>query len=218
MGRAADGSPDLAWLDQYVRRLIERSAPIQFTVANSAGEREAIWRLRGQTVIDHGWKRADELQDGLEYDDHDAYASLVGAWHGDILAGAARVTYPVPGRLLPTEEALGRHVEPVGRIVNFDRFVVAPGYSQHGHHVLNGLYSQCWLDARSHGFDLMAGVSSPAVIRLCAQIVLRFTPLGPPRHYWGEERVPWMFDPRKCIDARFLRLAASTPAARASET
>lgn len=184
----------LARVDALAMRLVARAAPVRFRAAETSAEREAIYRLRAETVLRRGWAPRDALPDGRERDGFDDRAELIGGWDGDRLAATARLVYPVPGAPLPTEAAFDVAVEPAGEVVNLDRMAVAPDYTDAHHRVMGGLAFACWLAIRRHGYHRFVGVITPGMERLYRRAGWRVTPIGPPRRYWGEDRTPCLFD------------------------
>ena len=176
-------------------RLIDRSAPVRWGIADSPAAREAVWRLRAEAVLERGWATPDELPDGMERDDEDDRAVYIVGWDGEKLAATGRLIFPIPGVPLPTEKHFDVAAEPRGLVVNLDRMVVARSHSARDHRLLKALLGQCWLETRAQGFHLLLGVLTPAMIRLYQRIGWQVTVLGPPRLFWGEERLPVRFDP-----------------------
>jgi hypothetical protein len=68
-------------LDGLVTRLLAMS-PFGYRVAVDEAERATAYRLRGQTVVDRGWCRPNELPDGQERDGYDERAVQVVGWDG----------------------------------------------------------------------------------------------------------------------------------------
>ena len=73
--------------------------------------------------------------------------------------------------------------------------MVARPYGSFEHRVLAALVARGWLEVRAHGFSrVCAAFASIATLRIYARMGLRSTVLGPPRHYWGTDRYPILFD------------------------
>jgi N-acyl-L-homoserine lactone synthetase len=177
-------------VDLLCERFLEHAAPLTFRTAERS-ERDAIFRLRYECVIEKGWARPEDYPDGLERDAYDDDAVHVTAWEGDGLAGTVRLVFPAPGRRFPIEEEFGLRLERPEEVVDGGRLVVAPGYrGDSGHQVLTGLFAQAWVEARKRGLDVFAAVAPPGVIKLYRQVGFDITVLGSPRPYWGEERAP----------------------------
>jgi N-acyl-L-homoserine lactone synthetase len=185
----------LAGIDTAARTIVERAAPIRFAVAASTAEREAIWRLRADTVIHRGWAPPESFPDGMERDHYDDRAVHIAGWDGDVLAATARIVLPSPDRRSPIETHFGVTVEPRGQVANLDRMIVAPAYSDAHHRILMGLAFACWLELRRCGYHMFAGAITPGIVRLYRRAGWRATPLGQPQMYWAEERTPCQFDP-----------------------
>ncbi|MDP9342363.1 MAG: GNAT family N-acetyltransferase [Actinomycetota bacterium] len=183
----------LSALDSLARLWIERAAPIAIGLAESREEREAVYRLRYEVVVEQGWARPEEFPDGTERDGFDDGAVHVVARAGHELAGSSRVVFPVPGRRLPTEEAFDMLVEPMGGVVNFDRTLVMSPHRTPDHRVLAGVIARSWLEARARGFSMCCGILSPEMIERYRQLGIELTILGPARPHWGEDRFPIRF-------------------------
>jgi hypothetical protein len=182
-------------LDHLARLAIARVAPVRYGVAGSDSAREAVYRLRHRAVVERGWATPDDLCGGLERDEDDERAVLIGGWDGDELVAAARLIFPAPARRLPVEAVYDLVVEPRGQVVHVDRVTVARERSDSGSRVLLGLIGRCWLEMREHGFHVCAGIDSAGTIRLYRRLGFAVTVLGPARRYWDEERYPVRFDP-----------------------
>jgi N-acyl-L-homoserine lactone synthetase len=192
---AADPQTVLDRLDGLAGDLIARVAPRRFGLVQAAAEREAIYRLRYQVVVERGWAAPDDLLDGRELDDYDEGAEYVAGWDGPTLVAAARLVFPIAGRRLPTEAAFDLRIEPFGAVVNVDRLIVARSSSDGGHRMLRALVARCWLEIRRRGFHVWAGIDSSSMLRLYRRLGFAVTVLGPPRPYWGQDRYPVCFDP-----------------------
>jgi N-acyl-L-homoserine lactone synthetase len=185
-----------AWAigDTIAAQFLTWAAPIRFSVARSAAEREAAFRLRYEVVIEHGWASPEALPDRVEQDVYDAQGIHLLGWDEDKLVATTRLVFPVSGQLLPTEVEFGLHVEPQGRVVDGGRVIVARGYSDRQHRVFAGLLGYTWFEIKTRGFYYLCGAAVPAMVRLCRSIGYRITLLGPARQYWGESRYPIRFD------------------------
>lgn len=181
-------------LDAIAAQLLSAVAPVRFAVAASDAEREAIFRLRYEAIVRRGWADPAAFPNGMERDEYDDRAVLLGGWEGDRLVAAGRIVFPAPERRLPTEAAFDLTVEPVGAAANVDRMVVAADRSSAEHRLLLGLLGALWLETRKHGIHVWIGVHSRAMIRLYHRLEFEPEILGPPRRYWGEERYPVRFD------------------------
>lgn len=184
-----------AQVDALARQVAAWVAPIRFAPAQNDAERESVYRLRYRAVIDHGWLAPDALPEGLECDGYDARAIHIAAWDSATLAATSRVVLPTPGLRLPTEAAFDLRIEPLGKVADAGRFVVARAYSSMEHRLLAALVARTWLEIRAHGYsDVCAAFASPAMIRLYQRMNFGVTRLAPPRLCWGQERSPVRFD------------------------
>jgi N-acyl-L-homoserine lactone synthetase len=189
-----EADPIPAWLataDELAGSLLHRALPVRFDLARAPDELEAVFRLRGRISVERGWRRPEELPDGLEMDEYDdEHAAQIAGWDGPRLAATARVVYPVAGRLLPTEAAFGILAEPAGRVVDAGRLIVAPEQRDDRHRVLGGLAASIWTAMVARGYRWAAVALSQPMVDLCRTLGFDVTLLGPPRLYWGDERFP----------------------------
>lgn len=184
-----------AKVDAVASQFLRRIVPLKFDLAQTDAEREAVYRLRYDAVIERGWGKPDDFPGRLEHDKHDVAAIHIAGWDGDKLIATARLVFPSLDYRLPTEEAFDLEIEPRGQVVDLGRFVVARSHSDMEHRVLAALLARCWLEMRARGFvHAFAAFASPAMIRVYRFMGFEVTPLGPARQYWGEERLPIRFN------------------------
>src|SRR3954471_14503904 len=81
--------------DALARSFLARDKP-RVDVATDIATRDAVFRLRGDTAIEHGWLSQNQLRDGRERDELDEDAVQLAAWIDGALAGTARLILPVP--------------------------------------------------------------------------------------------------------------------------
>lgn len=185
----------LARVDSLMAKTVEWVAPISFRIARSEEDRQAVYRMRYQAVIERGWLKPEDLPGGFEADEYDIGAVHVMAWDGEVLAASSRLVLPEPGRKLPTEEAFDLAVEPRGQVVDAGRFVVAKAYSTIQHRMLSALVARTWLQARALGYShACAAFTSAAMIRVYRHMGIKITVLGPAKRYWGTDRYPVSFE------------------------
>lgn len=193
-----EGDPQPRWLDtadNLASALIEGARPIRFDLARTPGEIEAAFRLRYRISAENGWLDPSDAPEGLECDEYDEHAVHVVGWDGSILAATARIVLPAIGRRLPTEAAYGIVVEPVGRVVDAGRAIVAPEYRDGEHRVLGGLSAAVWTAMTSHGYQWAAVAASRRTLDLFESLGFDVTVLGPAHAHLGEERYPARFSP-----------------------
>ena len=186
IGHDRRGGLGLEALDVLAARAIARASPLRIGVAASDDERRAVYRLRWECVVESGWAAAADLPDGLEYDDYDDVAVHVVAWAKDALVGTCRLSFPQPGKPLPTEAAFGIEIEPRGEVVNCDRLLVAREHR--GLAATRAVLAHAWLVTRARGFFVGAGTATPAAAQIFRSLGLRVAVLAGPRVLWGEER------------------------------
>jgi N-acyl-L-homoserine lactone synthetase len=184
----------LVVVDNLSRGFLESVDAIRFDIAHDDSQREAVYRLRYQVVIERGWAEPGDLPDGIERDPYDEKAIHIVGWAGDALATTARLVLPEPDRILPTEAAFNIHIEPRGKVADMGRQIVARDYSSIKHKVFAALLAKTWLEMRTLGYSLVCGDFSPAMIRLYRLMGFDVKQLGPSRPFWGEERAPVMVD------------------------
>ena len=69
-----------AELDRLATTLRHRAAPVRFALAETVSEREAIFRLRHDVVLERRWTEPKAMPDGLERDADDDHACFVAGW------------------------------------------------------------------------------------------------------------------------------------------
>jgi N-acyl-L-homoserine lactone synthetase len=184
----------LALADSLASRIADGAAPIQFRVAQSSVDREAVYRLRYQVVIERGWAQPEDFPDGLERDAYDEKAIHIAGWDEKVLAATCRLVLPGGQSRLPTEQAFDIKVEPAGEVADMGRQIVGRDYSNVRHLVFAALLAKTWLEMRKRGFALVCGDFNPTVTRLYRMIGFDVQQIGPRRKYWGEERFPILVD------------------------
>ncbi len=184
----------LARFDAVADRAVRWAAPVQFRLAQSAPEREAVYRMRYRVVIEKGWGAAADFPNGLERDAYDERAVQIVGWDNDKIVASGRLVFPVLGQVLPTEETFGLEIEPRGQVVDLGRTIVLNQYSNISHRVLAGLLAQSWIETRRRGHFNVCATFSEGMTRLCRRIGVHFTSLSPPRRYWREDRIAVRLD------------------------
>lgn len=185
----------LARVDSLARQAISWVAPLRLGLAQSEAERDAVYCMRYEAVVDRGWLQAADLPDGREHDVYDDRAVQLVAWDDATLAGSARLVFPQPGLVLPTEKAFDLQIEPRGLVVDAGRFVVGRAYADREQRLFAALLAHGWLEVRARGFShVCAAFASPAMLRMYKRIGFQITTLGPARFYWGRERYPILFN------------------------
>ena len=184
-GHAMDRLP----LDALVTRMLSRSQ-FDYRVAADENERAVAYRLRGNAVIDRGWRVADDLPGGMERDEYDDHAIHVIGWDRGVAMSTGRVVLPPR---LPTEKACGFVVEPRGRVVDVGRMCVAGSHQSLEHGALMGLMCRLYLAMRESGFEVACGMMSIPARALMGLFGLQLEILGPERTYWNESRAPVRF-------------------------
>ncbi len=181
-------------LDSLAASLVEKAAPIRFSIAQTPAEREAAYRLRCQALIDRGAVDPEVFPDGLERDEHDDRAIQALGWSDGRAVATGRLVLPAPGMLLPTEQAFGLTIEPRGQVVDIGRFTVLRELAQKENRFFIGLLGFCWLEAHRRGYIRVCGTASPGMLRHYRRIGFIVTELAPPHTYYGEERFPCWYD------------------------
>ena len=189
-----DSSAVLHAVDEMMSEAVAGAAPIRFDIARTDAERDAVFRLRYRVATERGWANPAEFPTGLERDPFDREAVHIVGWDKEALVATSRLVCPKKDRPLPTEAAFDLAVEPLGRVVNIDRLIVAPGYSDRRHRAMVALLGATWTQTRAHGFHAWVGISTPAMVRLFRLLGFATLPLAPPQRYWNEVRVPILCD------------------------
>ena len=179
---------------------VARASPVRFGVATSAGDVEAVYRLRYEVVVERGWAPAYAFPDGVERDADDAAAVQVAGWHDDRVVATGRLVPPVVGRPLPTEAAFGMTLSGRDRLVDVGRVCVASAYRDAAQRVFRGVLGQIWCEMTRLGYQEAATVLNGAVARMYERSGLCVTVLGPPRVYWGEQRSAARIAPAAALD------------------
>lgn len=181
--------------DRAAAGAIKRAPSVHFDLARSARDREAVFRLRYQVVVERGWAPAGAMPNGLERDVDDDRAVLVAGWDGGRLVAAGRILYPAPGCRLPVERVFDLTIEPGDQVAHIDRLCVARAPGESSHRIFAALIGRCWLELRAHGAHACGAIASAAMVRIFRRVGFTVTSLGPPRSYWNEQRYPVLFDP-----------------------
>ena len=189
-GDSGERGRALALIDSAVETHLSRARTIQFGVARSQAERDAIYHLRYEVVIAQGWAQPQDFPGEREFDSFDADATHILGRAGSTLAATARIVFPNPGRPLPTEEAFDMKIEPHGRVVGWDRNTVAPDFRGPKYHAFWGLLTICWQETRRQGYAEVSGILSLQMLQLYQSMGVEFDVIGPGRNYWNEERFP----------------------------
>ena len=173
--------------------IVTAAAPAHFALATTPSEREAIFRLRAQVVIERHWRPASDFPDGMERVPDDDRALHLAGWIGPDLVAAARMIEPTPGQLLPNEAEFDLVVEPRGRVVHLDRLIVVRRQTDPSHRLHLALLAAAARETLARGYDVWTGIESRPMIRLLRLMGFPMQVLGPDRPYWGEDRHPVRF-------------------------
>jgi acyl carrier protein len=187
-------------VDRLAAEAVADATPLRIAIAASPADRNAVYRLRYQHVIQAAWATPDELTDEREQDDFDARAVHVVAWSGDQAVGTCRLVFPDPSGRLPVEVVFDLMVEPLRSAPTLDRLLVEPGHR--GGAVTSALLGRAWQELRRRGFASASAIATESVMRLLRGIGLELTVLGGPRLYWGEERYAVLCAPSVGLVAR----------------
>lgn len=178
-------------LDLLADRLLDDLRPLSFEEVSTPEDADTVLRMRYECVVEEGWAQPQDFPDGRERDAYDDVAtSIVCREAGEIVA-STRLVPPVSGRRLLVEEEFGITVEPPGQALEAGRVLIPrrhrPGRS---HRIMTGLFARTWLTARALGFDRVVGQATRQMCALYRGLGLTLAELGPPRPYFGEERLP----------------------------
>ena len=182
-------------------------AGLSLRVTSRPDELREVLRLRRQQVERAGWEPGDGSTDTEERDRHDATAVHLSAWDAHLLAGTARIILPSRSALLPTEDAFGLRIEPLGEVVECGRWVVDDRYRDRAHRVSMGLSGLACLEVVSRGYTVWAGMTTMRVIGLWRGLGFEMETLSPPRVVLGVERVVVRCDLSASLPGLFRVLA-----------
>lgn len=178
-------------LDLIADETLERLVPLEFAAARDPAEIDAVLRMRTECVIEEGWGVPADFPDGRERDEYDQGATFVTCRDGATLVGSARLVPPVPGRRPLIDKEFDVRLAAPERVLEAGRLVVPRRHRRgRSHRILVGLFARSWLLARELGFDRIVGQANAPSIGLYRALGLSVVMLGPPRTYFGEERMP----------------------------
>ena len=187
-------------VDRLAAEAVAAAAPVRIAIAASPAERDAVYRLRYQHVIQADWAMPEELPNEREQDGFDARAVHIVASSGDQAVGTCRLVFPDPGERLPVEVVFELVAEPLRSAPTLDRLLVEAGHR--GGAVTSALLARAWQELRRRGFESASAIATEPVMRLLRGIGLELTVLGGPRMYWGEERYAVLCAPSLGLIAR----------------
>jgi N-acyl-L-homoserine lactone synthetase len=180
-----------ATVDLHAVQALANLAPLVFEVAQSPADRDAVLRMRYETVVEEGWATPEDHPDGRERDEYDDEAVFIVCRDAGEIVGSMRLVPPSPSRPLPTEREFGIRARPAGQVPEVGRIIVTPAARPgRSHLVLGGLCARGWLEARAHGYDRAISTAASEVIDLYRSVGMRITVLGPAQLHWGAQRVP----------------------------
>ncbi len=185
----------LDFLNHTAAQLIALNAPLRFARAETPPEREAVYRLRYEVVVEKGWKTPDAMPDGLERDDYDDSAVQLAVWDGAVLAATTRLVFPAAERPLPTEAVFELTIEPAGRVVDVGRTIIARSYRDARQHLLlQGVIAQSWQEVTRQGYSDICAILTQDMVERYHAVGFEVEQVGAPRLYWGAPRFPVRFD------------------------
>jgi len=187
-------------VDRLAADAVAAAAPVRIAIAASGAERDAVYRLRYQHVIQADWATPEELPDERELDGFDARAVHIVAWSGNQAVGTCRLVFPDPSEGLPVDAVFDLVVEPLRSVPTLDRLLVQPGHR--GGALTSALLGCAWQELRRRGFESASAIATEPVMRLLRALGFQLTVLGGPRLYWGEERYAVLCAPSVGLVAR----------------
>lgn len=170
--------------------LLDWLAPLRFEEASSESEQREAYRLRYRAVVDAGMDTSNRFPDGLERDAIDAEAVQIVGWDGDRAVATCRLVFARNGRPFPLETAFALSLPSRDRTVEMGRVAIDPRRRGEGHRLVMGLAARTWLAMEARGATVAIGVTPERLVAFFSTLGFPITVLGPPRVYWGEERVP----------------------------
>jgi acyl carrier protein len=187
-------------VDRLAAEAVAAAAPVRIAIAASPADRDAVYRLRYQHVIQAAWATPEEFPDEREQDGFDARAVHIVAWSGDQAVGTCRLVFPDPAERLPVEAVFELVVEPPTGAPTLDRLLVQPGHR--GGVLTSALLACAWQELRRRGFESASAIATEPVMRLLRGLGFELTVLGGPHMYWGEERYAVLCVPSVGLIAR----------------
>jgi N-acyl-L-homoserine lactone synthetase len=176
--------------DAIVKGVLASLEPLRFEATSDDRGHEAAFRLRYRAVVERNLADAAGFPDGLERDEFDSSAIQVVGWDGDRPVATCRLVLPMAGRSLPVEQDFGVEVPAADRTVEVGRMVVEREYRSPDHRMFMGLASCGWLCMRERGLTEVVAATPARLASMFVTLGFAVRALGPPRMYWGEERVP----------------------------
>ena len=188
---AAGVTPPIATIQRLAERGLANLAPLAFDVAETPADRDAVLRMRYETVVDEGWATPEEHPDGRERDSYDEEAVFIVCRDAGAIVGSMRLVPPSPSRPLPIEREFGIRARPAGRVAEVGRLIVQPAArAGRSHLVLAGLCARAWLEMSTADWDHAISTAAPEVIELYRAVGMGITVLGPAQLHWGIQRAP----------------------------
>ncbi|MGE0359867.1 MAG: GNAT family N-acyltransferase [Vicinamibacterales bacterium] len=189
--------------------------PLRFEEATDDASRREAFRLRYRAVVGEGLDSADRFPDGLEHDAHDDAAVQLVGWDGDHAVATCRLVFAQPDRPFPLESAFALTLPSRERTVEWGRVAIDSSRRGEGHRLVMGLAARGWQAMEARGAAVAIGITPERLVAFFGTLGFPLTVLGPPRHYWGEERVPILCDGAAAAEA-LGRLWGGAPAASSS--
>lgn len=176
-------------LDRIAQLVLNALAPLQFGVARTPLEIDAVLRMRYECVIELGWAKPEDFPDGRERDEYDGGASFIVCHEGGEIIASARLIPPMPGELLPAEREYGVKVAPPGRPVEVGRVILPQRYrGERSPRILAGVFARSGLIARELGYERTISTASAPLIDLYRGLGFIVSIIAAPKRSWGEER------------------------------
>jgi N-acyl-L-homoserine lactone synthetase len=114
----------------------------------------------------------------------------VVGWDGDRAVATCRLVFARDGRPFPLETAFAVTLPSRDRTVEMGRVAIDSHRRGEGHRLVMGLAARGWLAMEARGATVAIGVTPERLVAYFSTLGFPVTVLGPPRVYWGEERVP----------------------------
>lgn len=181
--------------DDFTTRFIALNPSVHFATAQSAAERDAIYRARYAEVIQKSWTQPEDLPEGVERDEYDDQALQLVGWEDERMVIIGRLVLPSPARPLPTEAAYNLEIAPPQQVVETGRgILLQPHRSDAQHKLFLGLMGFAWQEMRARGYCHVGAAMTSSMLRLYRMMGIHWQKLGEPREYWGETRYPCKYD------------------------
>jgi N-acyl-L-homoserine lactone synthetase len=165
-------------------------SPLRFEEAVSDADRREAFRLRYLAVVEASLESVERFPDGLEREPVDEDAVHIVGWERERAVATCRLVFARGDRPFPLEAAFALTLPSREKTVEMGRVTIDPQRRGEGHRLVMGLAARSWQAMAARGATMAIGVTPARLVTFFSALGFPVTVLGPPRQYWGEERVP----------------------------